>query len=111
MPVSGRRYQALQAENARLLAELTALQQDMRRLAEERDAARAALDGLRVRAEQLAGRELTLGEALLFRRLRASEAARAQQEERLMALQNANDALCREAVTAAGNLGETGVAA
>lgn len=96
MPVSGRRYRALQQQTADQRTALLQLERELTDAIAERDAARAALDGLRTRQSELAGRDLTAGEAVLARQLRVSEAARAQQEQRLADLQTANVSLTAE---------------
>ncbi|MFG2617760.1 hypothetical protein ACGFXC_09025 [Streptomyces sp. NPDC048507] len=97
MPVSGRRHQALQADYAQLLKNLTQLHVELREVTEERDAARDVVRGLADRNRELIARPATKGEAVLLRLLRQSEGARRLLAEQVDLLQAANEGAAREA--------------
>ncbi|MFJ9644980.1 hypothetical protein [Streptomyces sp. NPDC101206] len=96
MPVSGRRYKALQQQTADQRIDILRLERELTDAVAERDAARDALAALRTRHTDLVGRPLTAGEAVLARLLRASEEGRRALADRLDDLQQANVSLTRE---------------
>ncbi|MEV6569980.1 hypothetical protein [Streptomyces sp. NPDC051577] len=101
MPVSGRRHQALQRDNAQLLQDNVQLLRELREVTEERDAAREVVRGLSERNQQVTGRPLAGGEIVLARALRQSEEARALLAAQLDLLQAANEGAARESYDAA----------
>jgi hypothetical protein len=73
MPVSGRRYAALQRQAAEQRADILRLERDLTTVTGERDAAREIVRGLSDRNRELVARPLTGDETALVRLLRQSE--------------------------------------
>ncbi|MEW1638603.1 hypothetical protein AB0469_31665 [Streptomyces sp. NPDC093801] len=97
MPVSGRRYRALQQQTAEQRADILRLERELTDVTAERDAAREVVRSLSERHRELITRPLTAGETVIFRQLRQSEDARRQLAEQLDILQAANEGAAREA--------------
>ncbi|MFF4369673.1 hypothetical protein [Streptomyces sp. NPDC001594] len=97
MPVSGRRYRALQQQTAEQRADILRLERELADVTGERDSAREVVRGLSERHRELISRPLTAGETDLLRQLRQSEDARRLLAAQLDILQAANEGAAREA--------------
>ncbi|MFJ3834496.1 hypothetical protein ACIPY6_03145 [Streptomyces sp. NPDC090054] len=93
MPVSGRRYQQLQRDNAELLKDNGEILRELRDVTAERDALRDLICGLSQRNRELLQRPLNRGEEAIARQLRYSEEGRAVLAEELVRLQAINESL------------------